>query len=472
LKLSDLKKNKYIGEYVGESDSSKEEKAKRPVEEEELDERQLALRKAIRKLELAESAMNSLSDTTTQEANDSYVEITPTRDDVIEALQKLREAGGKVSPPSTEQPTGGNLGSGNQPTSPSGEEPTEHDIPIKEYDPGDPSKITFDDYMYAADIVKYSIPPAEAFENSEDLMPKFTGGHVRYGDNVFVDENGDVVTLEEGDPEPVEPCIPSGSWFKRFLLKLVLNEGLEVDFIWLYGKISLCPMTKIWNTIWSKLKGIKLSLPWPVGDINIGEKLFGWIPYIYLPEEAAYWLAKKKQETMCRPVYLLKSYSCHKISRNAFLEAHPNDRLAQEVVSEIDSPVAKKFRDSDVLEEYSKYNENTADAILAFVNMSKQLFTGVTPPTLDQYENIQYQIDVQVPKDLFILCGSNTLSSALNAFENGNRDKGNGILNKRIMRLFNMRKSRDLETTIADISEYRMNTGFYYVEDGIFPGDR
>jgi len=471
MKLSDLKKNRYIGKYVGESESAREAEKEVITEQEPLSEREITIQTALKKLELAHKGFQTLTDQSYPTLSKIAVPITTTRKDVIEALRKLREAGGKFgglgdlelsSGIQSHETTVPNAFSGGEPK-PSGWNFKEIDV-----DPELEGVITFDDYMYAMDIVKLSLPPAEALEETEDIMPEFSSDYVRYSDNVYVDKEGNIIKLEEGDPQPFSRCIPSGSWFTKFLLKLLMYEGSDWDLYWIFSKIAICPLESIWNFIVKKLRGMSIKIPL-IGKLAIGELLFSWLPYSYLAEEAALWLARKKQALMCRPLYLFKSYGCCNTSINAFLEAHPDDRLAVEVVSKLDSEVSKKLRESDVFKDVEQYEPDTALNMLGFINARPDLFSNYSPPDSDNMDNLRYSLQTSVPKDILILCGSTVIDKALSRIDMPK--VAEQILNRRIMKLFNMKKNRTLSQTITDILNYRIKTGSMYLETGIFPGD-
>uniref|UniRef100_UPI002FDB12EB hypothetical protein n=1 Tax=Mesotoga prima TaxID=1184387 RepID=UPI002FDB12EB len=374
-------------------------------------------------------------------------------------------------------------GVGNFIKTPVTEPSTGYSLPKIDVNDMPPDWITEDDYRYAMDIIKLSLPNSLAVQEDADMMPNFEGDYVNYGDNVLVGDS-ETLSYTEDELSKVErkPCKPKINWFFYFLLGVLMSEDETIDLAWVIGHFILCPIQTFINLytfmpIKNALYALSIMFGWmPLIGTAI-RKLADLFPYLYLVEEGMYLIANKKAETVCRKLVLAKKYSCIMFSEEYFMRGKENNWIAKQIVTEISSEEVDALRAAPAYEHLVSDDRQKSIALSSLVYNRRYLFKGHVYP---EPEMINEAIDdireyASVSFDLFMVIGTTLTSNFISAYRTNDEHKIDIALRKiadRLKDVFNMDVKSDISYVVNSIENFRMNTNEYFIYDRTrFPGE-
>ncbi len=356
-------------------------------------------------------------------------------------------------------------------------EPTsDYQIPKLEVNDMPQDWITEDDYRYAMDIIKISLPNSLAVQEDADMMPSFEGDSVNFGDKVFVGDD-ETLSYTEDELSKVErkPCRPKINWFLYFLLGVLMSEDETIDMAWVIGHFILCPIQTFFNIYWflpikNALKGLGLLMGLIPGVRALLFAIADALPYIYLVEEGMYAIAKKKADTVCRKLVLAKKYSCLLFSEEYFMKGKENDWIAKQIVTEISSEEIDVLRKSTAYQHLVSDDRQKSISLSSLVYNRKNLFKNHEYPEPDAINSAMEHIGefASVSFDLFMVMGANLTADFASSYKTNNQkeiDRSLKKMCKRLTKVFNMESSNDIAYVVNSIENFRLNTNEYFIYD-------
>ncbi len=164
-------------------------------------------------------------------------------------------------------------------------------------------EVTYEDYLYANDMIRLTKPPQEALLYSPDINPVFTTTFTQWGENTYVFPDGNVFVFSDEEDKPIADCTPTQDYLLYVLLSLVISETTNLDmmqiFVFVFGWLEY-----LHNRAVDAIKSIK------IGPFAVGELLCRALHYekSFAFEKLAYFTAYRKQRLMCRRIVIPKAY--------------------------------------------------------------------------------------------------------------------------------------------------------------------
>lgn len=164
-------------------------------------------------------------------------------------------------------------------------------------------EVTYEDYLYANDMIRLTKPPQEALLYSPDINPVFTTTFTQWGENTYVFPDGNVFVFSDEEDKPIADCTPTQDYLLYVLLSLIVSETTNLDmmqiFVFVFGWLEY-----LHNRAVDAIKSIK------IGPFAVGELLCRALHYekSFVFEKLAYFTAYRKQRLMCRRIVIPKAY--------------------------------------------------------------------------------------------------------------------------------------------------------------------